>query len=431
MSDSSPNSTPVPTPDQSTDDRWAVLRNPDFRLLLMLRVASWMALQSQAVIVGWQIYQLKHDPLLLGLIGLAEAVPAICGSFISGHLVDTHRPIRILRLSVTALLFNSCLLWFAVSPLAALETDARILILFAGVFISGAARCFTGPAVFTVVPQIVSRKQFAASSAWSSSSFQMATIVGPAFIGLVYGEFGALAAFGFPVAFQIFAFSCSLALSKKTAALRSDRAHEPFLKSVGAGLRFTFGHRVLLSAMTLDMFSVLFGGAVAVLPIYADRILHVGASGLGMLRAAPAIGSIVISLTLAVRPMRVISGRTLLLVVAAFGLATLGFAVSTNFYIAIAFLALTGIVDGVSMVIRQTILQLLTPQEMRGRVSSVSSVFITSSNEIGAFESGVAARMMGLVPSVIFGGVMTLVVVATTAWFAPELGRTRLDTTQD
>ena len=196
---------------------------------------------------------------------------------------------------------------------------------------------------------------------------------------------------------------------------------EPFAQSVKTGIRFVWHDKVLLSAMTLDMFSVLFGGAVAVLPIYADQVLHVGATGLGILRSAPALGSLLILLLLGLRPLKVISGKMLLWVVAGFGLTTLLFGISTNFTLSLIFLAASGAFDGVSMVIRSTILQLRTPDHVRGRVSAVSTVFITSSNEIGAFESGFAAKVLGLVPSVAFGGVMTLLIVAATALFYPEL----------
>ena len=408
--------------------RWAVLQISDFRIILTTRLSAWLGLQMQAVIVGWQIYQLRPDPLLLGMIGLAEAIPAIACSFVSGHMVDVRRPASVLRLSLTTLFFNSILLCVAVAPQIRASEDARIALLFAAVFISGAGRSFTSPAVFSLMPQVVSRSLIAPASAWHSSMFQIATITGPALGGLIYATFGAQVAFAMPLFFMSIALFAVNLLSKKTRELRSQGTHEPFLQSIRSGLRFAFGQRVLLSTMALDMFSVLFGGAIAVLPIYADQVLGVGSTGLGLLRAAPAVGSIIIAFTMALRPMRVISGRTLLWAVAGFGVSTLLFAVSTNFLLSLICLAATGAFDGVSMIIRQTILQLLTPDHMRGRLSSISSVFITSSNEIGAFESGVAAKALGLVPSVLFGGAMTLIVVAATAVFAPELRKTRITT---
>jgi hypothetical protein len=256
--------------------------------------------------------------------------------------------------------------------------------------------------------------------------YQFASILGPAIGGLTYGFSTPAIAFALPFVLQGIALIMAGTLSSHALALRVESEREPFLRSVSSGIRFAFGHKVLLSTMSLDMFSVLFGGAVAVLPMFADQVFKTGSAGLGLLRAAPSVGSVIVATFLALRPFKVISGRTLLIVVAGFGLATIGFGLTTNFYLALLFLAVAGAFDGVSMVIRSTILQLLTPATMRGRVSSLNSVFITSSNEIGAFESGVAARLMGLVPSVVFGGAMTLVVVAATAWLVPGLGRTRI-----
>jgi MFS family permease len=385
-----------------------------------------MALLMQAVIVGWQIYQIKPDPLLLGLVGLAEAVPAIGCSFISGHLVDVHRPATVLKLSLIVLFLNACLLWIAVAPFFPFANDLRLSLLFLAVFISGAARSFGGPAVFSMIPKIVPRPILPAAAAWSSSVYQFASIIGPVVGGLAYGNLGPLVAFALPAAVLIAAFLSVLFLSSETRNSRNNHHREPLFISISNGLKFAFGHNVLLSTMTLDMFSVLFGGAVAVLPIYADQILHVGSQGLGLLRAAPALGSVVVAFLIALFPLRTISGKTLLLAVAGFGVATFFFAISTNFVLSFIFLAASGACDGLSMVIRSTILQLLTPDHMSGRVSSVSTVFITSSNEIGAFESGVAARAMGLVPSVIFGGIMTLVVVIATAFVSPGLRKTRI-----
>lgn len=407
--------------------RGSVFEIPDFKILVFTRLCMYTALQTQAVIVGWQIYQMRKDPLLLGLIGLAEAIPAIGSAFVSGHFVDVKRPAKIYQWSMFMLFLNSSMLFVAISPFVPLTDDGRIALLFSAIFLSGAARSFATPSVYSLVPQIVGRARIAESAAWHGSIYQVATIVGPTVGGLLYGFLGPQIAFAIPVLLLSFAFSTTYLLSPEAKRLRSNSAHEPFLKSIAAGIQFAFGNKVLLSAMALDMFSVLFGGAVAVLPIFADQILHVGSTGLGFLRAAPSFGSIIVGLAFAVRPMRVISGRTLLLVVAGFGLSTLAFALTTNFWLALFFLAASGAFDGVSMVIRSTIEQLLTPDHMRGRVSSVSSVFITSSNEIGAFESGVAAKIMGLVPSLLFGGAMTLVVVVVTAWLVPSLRHTRID----
>ncbi|MES2963292.1 MAG: MFS transporter [Bdellovibrionota bacterium] len=400
---------------------------PDFRALFLTRFSASMALNVQAVIVGWQVYKLQPDPLLLGLIGLTEAIPAIGCAFFSGHIVDTHRPVRVYRWSLLALLFNTILLWTAVWEHTPFDDFQRLVLLFTGVFISGAARSFGTPSVYSLVPRVVPRSLLGAAAAWNSSSYQFASIVGPVVGGLAFGFLGAEFTFAIPVILVAIAMSMTLALSPNIRSFKSDHEREPFLKSIKAGIDFAFGHKVLLSTMTLDMFSVLFGGAVAVLPVFADQVFHTGSQGLGVLRAAPAIGSVLVGVWLAMKPMRVISGRTLLLVVAGFGLATIGFAISGHFVIALVFLAFSGVFDGISMVIRSTLLQILAPEHMRGRIAALSSVFITSSNEIGAFESGVAARFLGLIPSVLFGGTMTLVVVATTWLKVPALARTRID----
>lgn len=404
-----------------------ILKIKDFRLLLLTRFMISFALQANAVIVGWQIYKLTNDPLLLGLIGLTEAVPAITSSFFSGHIVDISKPAKVHHISLFVMMINTFFILSAVVPHFGIHDNVRLIMLFVGVFISGAARSFTGPSVFSLISQIVPKPLLPAAAALNSSGFQFAAISGPALIGLIYGFFGPVVAFSVPCFFATFAFISAGFISPKTDALASKPRREPFLQSLKAGIKFAFGHKVLLSTMSLDMFSVLFGGATAVLPVFADKVFHTDSTGLGILRAAPAIGSVIISLYLGLRPMKVISGRRLLFVVAGFGLAILGFALSKNFYLALFFLSLSGLFDGVSMVIRGTILQLLTPDNMRGRVSALSSMFIISSNEIGAFESGVAAKYLGLIPSVIFGSIMTLFVVGTVAVVVPELNETKIE----
>lgn len=404
-----------------------VLKIRDFQVLFLTRILVSMSLQAQAVIVGWQIYKIRPEPLLLGLMGLVEAVPAIGCSFISGHMVDIHKPARIYQLGILAMVFNTCLIWYAAST-SLLHADLRLILLYVGIFISGAARSFTAPAVFSLIPQVIPRSMIPSASAWNSSAYQFAAIVGPSLGGLVYGFAGAKVAFSLPPLFMVLALLGTEVLSKTAKGLKSAVEREPFLKSIRAGIRFAFQNKTLFSTMTLDMFSVLFGGAIAMLPIFADQVLHVGSSGLGILRAAPSVGSAFVLLYLGIRPLKVISGKMLLLVVGGFGLATIFFAVSNTLPLALFFLTVGGAFDGISMVIRGTILQLLTPDHMRGRVSALSSVFITSSNEIGAFESGVAAKLLGLVPSVVFGGFMALVVVAVTAWTTPQLLETNIDT---
>jgi len=406
-----------------------ILKIKDYRYLLFTYFLIIIALQVQAVIVGWQIYQINKDPLLLGLIGLTEAIPAIGCSFFAGHCVDISKPVTIFRLSLFIILLNTLMIFSTVIPGLHWTQTMQLLILFCGIFISGAARSFTSPAQFSLVPQIVPRSLLSAAAAFGSSGYTFAAIIGPAMGGLVYGFIGPVWAFGLPCAFALIAFVASHFLSDETKNLQSHHpgsVREPMLQSIRSGMKFIIKEKVLISTMALDMFSVLFGGAVAVLPIFADQVFHVGSSGLGLLRAAPAVGSVLISVYLALRPMKVISGSRLLFVIAGFGVMMVLFATTQSFLLALLFLALSGVFDGINMVIRGTIKQLLTPDHMRGRVSSLSTVFTTSSNEIGAFESGVAAKFLGLGTSVIFGGVMTLLVVAIVTVISPQLRRTKM-----
>jgi MFS family permease len=391
----------------------AVLRNRDFRLLLGTRLFGAMALQGQSVIVGWQIYSLTHSTFLLGLAGLAEAAPALlCGLF-AGHVVDSNRPYRVFFLCVSGLILNMLFLFLLGGGVIAPPAGNLVEWIFGGVFFSGIIRSFLMPSSFTLQSQIVPRAQMAAGSAWLSSAFQVAAVTGPAVAGLIYGGYGARTAWLLPISLMSIEFLLVCAIGRIHRHYRSQEKREPAVQSIKAGWRFIFSNRVLLSIMALDMFAVLFGGAVAMLPAFADQILHTGSQGLGLLRASPAAGSIVTALFLALIPMKKIYARSLLWVITGFGLSL--------------FLALSGAFDSVSMVIRGTLMQLLTPDAMRGRVSSVNSMFIISSNEIGAFESGAAASLLGLVPSIVIGGIGTLVVVATTAILSPKLRRLVVD----
>ena len=404
------------------------LKIKDFRTLLITRGLLTMTLQIQAVIVGWQIYQIKKSALLLGLIGLTEAIPAISMAFFAGHLVDVYKPTKVYRLSLLAIMFNTLFIFSSVAPLFKMGENLSLLILFTGIFISGAARAFASPSIFSLIPQIVPRSSFSSAAAFNSSIHTFAAIIGPALGGLIYGFAGPTWAFAVPCFLSLIALYKSTTFSPDLLNRPVTGLREPMVKSILAGMNFVKNQKVLLSTMMLDMFSVLFGGVVAILPIFADKVFGVGAAGLGFLRAAPAMGSVLVTIVLALRPMRKISGARLSQVILGFGVCTILFALTSNYYLALFFLAMTGVFDGVSMVIRGTLMQLLTPDHIRGRVSSLSSIFITSSNEIGAFESGLMASILGLIPSVIFGGSMTIIVVALVALLAPELNKTELET---
>jgi len=398
-----------------------VLKNADFRRLMLTRLCGIFALQAQAVIVGWQVYSLTKDPLMLGLVGLTEAIPAIIFSLFAGHIVDKSRPHHVFRLCLAVHCAISLLLLLVAGGLIGAGNPTIHIALFACVFLSGLTRSFIMPASFTLLSRIVPRHNMPAASAWMTSGFQLAAITGPAIAGLVYAGYGATVAWCIPLFFLVVAVVLISGISREHRLFKNHDSREPALQSIRAGWRFVVGNKVLLPVMALDMFAVLFGGAVAILPVFADQILHTGSEGLGLLRASPAMGSIITALYFALKPMKTIRGARLLFVISGFGICMLGFALSTSFFAAAFFLAMSGAFDSVSMVIRSTLMQLLIPDTMRGRVSSLNGMFIISSNEIGAFESGVAASVMGLVPSLIFGGGMTLLIVAGTTIFSPQL----------
>jgi MFS family permease len=406
----------------------AVFRNLDFRRLLAARTLGMFGLQAQAVIVGWQVYTLTNSVFMLGMIGLIEAVPAIICSLFSGHVVDISRPHRIYVITIASLASLSASLLIVAGGLIETSPNFTLYFLFACVFLSGVARSFIAPASFTLQARIVDKKDVAAGSAWMSGGFQCAAIGGPAIAGLIYGGYGAQVAWMIPASALTLALIMALSMSKPHRHHKNSNTREPAAQSIKAGWSFILKHPLLLSVMTLDMFAVLFGGAVAILPAFADQVLHIGSEGLGLLRASPAIGSILTALTMALNPMKQVRARTLLWVVTGFGGCMIGFGLSTSFWSASFFLALSGVFDSVSMVIRGTLMQLLIPDTMRGRVSAVNSMFIVSSNEIGAFESGVAAAFFGLVPSILFGGAMTLLIVTGTALISPQLRRMVIST---
>jgi MFS family permease len=402
----------------------SVLKLRNFRMLLMTRMFVMTALQAQSVIVGWQIYSLTKSAFLLGLTGLAEAVPAISCALVAGHVVDNGHPHKIYIGCTAALMLNTLLLMVFAGGFAPIDHQTLLYLLFGGVFFSGLARSFTAPASFTLLSQIVKREEMPSATAWNGTGFQIAAIGGPAIAGIVYGGYGPKA-WLLPALLMMGAFIAVNGI--KLGALVRGEKRENAIKSIRAGWKFIWTHKVLLSMMSLDMFAVLFGGATAMLPAYADQVLHVGSEGLGALRAAPAIGAVGMTLMLALKPMKHLSAARLLWVVAAFGVCMIGFGASTNFWLSLFFLALSGMFDSINMTIRGTLMQLLTPDNMRGRVSSISSMFIISSNEIGAFESGTAARLLGLVPSVILGGIGTLIVCGAIAVLSPAFRRTVVD----
>ena len=401
-------------------DPYAALRVENYRRFIVSTLTMTLSSQIQAVVVAWQIYDITHDPLSLGLMGLAEALPYIGVSLFAGHAADRFSRYR-LAIAALAVLLGCSLSLLAFNLIPGFLPRFGALPFYAVIFASGIARSFLQPARNALGAEIVERSLYASAVAWRSSTWQTAAVVGPALGGLIYG-------FSSPrVAYIADAIMMMVAL---WAFSSIDYEHRPvhldtrsMTESLGAGLRFVFRESVLLSALTLDLFSVLLGGAEALLPVFADQILHVGPQGLGLLRAAPAAGAVVASVYLAHRPPFKRAGRTLLISVATFALCIVGFGFSRSFAFSLGLLAISGMADNVSVLIRSTLLQVLTPTEMLGRVTSVNSIFVGSSNELGAFESGVAARLLGTVPSVVLGGVASLGVVVAVGLSVPRLRR--------
>lgn len=400
-------------------DPYAVLRNPDYRWFILSMGLITLGLQVQGLVVAWQVYARTGDPLALGLIGLSEALPFLLVALFGGHVADRLNRLRLCMTSTLSLAFCSALLvlftWQSMSgPLS-----KEVMPIYGIIFLTGIVRAFYRPANVALGTDLLPKELYANGSTWRVSVFHGGMVIGPAVGGLVYAWRGPLMAHFLVMALLLSGFLGLLLIRYAPKPIHPREGS--IFASLGEGLRFVFSQRLLLGAISLDLFAVLFGGAVAVLPVFAKEILQTGPQGLGALRAAPAVGSVLMGLTMAHLPPLRRAGRTLLICVASFGVAMIAFALSRSFLLSLLLLAASGAVDNVSVVLRSTLLQMVTPAHMLGRVSSVNQVFIGSSNEIGAFESGVAARLLGLVPSVVFGGCMTLLVVAFTSWKVPEL----------
>ena len=401
-------------------DPYAALRHRDFRWYIVSLFCMTIASQLQAVVVGWQVYEITHDPLSLGLIGLAEALPFIAIALPAGYLADrwNRRTISVAALVVLAFCSLS-LLMFSATP--GLLRRVGVLPIYVVIFASGIARSFLQPARQALGAEIVPRAAYENAAAWRSSGWQTAAVVGPAVGGLLYGFSGAVTSYAVDAVLMVGAFLAFLLIRYQPDERAPERVS--VFASLVTGLRFVRHEPVILGALSLDLFSVFLGGAEALLPVFASEILKVGPQGLGILRAAPAAGAVIMSIYLAHRGPVERAGRAMLLAVATFAVAIIGFGLSKSFTLSLLLLGVSGMADNVSVVIRSTLLQLLTPPEMLGRVSAVNSVFIGSSNELGAFESGVAAKLLGTVPAVVLGGASALLVVGLTARMVPRLRR--------
>jgi MFS family permease len=393
-------------------EAFAVIHVRNFRFYLFYRIFMTMASLMQSVIVGWQIYAISHNVLWLGFIGLAEVIPQVSISLFAGHYIDLWNRRKIVNYTTLLLILGAVILLIYSSNTVYFSEKYGIIPIFVTIFLTGLARGILGPAQVALLGQLVPRNLYANAATWNSANWQVAAVMGPAIGGLVYGFWGIIPAYS--LVLGLYTLSFFMIMLIRVGRHEVIETAEGVFTRIKSGISFVFKTPELLGAFALDMFAVLFGGAVAMLPVFASDILHIGPQGLGLLRACPAIGATLMAFVLMFRPPMKDTGKILFICVSGFGLCMIGFGLSKSFILSGLLLIISGAFDNVSVVIRGTILQLFTPDDMRGRVASVNSIFIGSSNELGAFESGVTAKLMGLVTSVVFGGIMTLAVVFTT-----------------
>jgi MFS family permease len=410
-------------------DPYAALRIREFNIFLFVRFLLVFGWSMQFIVIEWQVYSITKDPLSLGIIGLMEIIPAFSMALFAGHIVDQKEKRNLLALCTGAFSLISLGLFLLTSDevVNGWSTNSVLYCIYGLVFFGGFLRSFFGPTIFSLVALLVPKKIYHNAATWSSSTWKTASVSGALcggfFISWIDVDNTLLLVFILVILSLIFTF-----LIKKKPILNK-KIGEPITESLKAGVKFVFSNKAVLGALTLDMIAVLFGGTVAILSVFAQDILKVGPEGFGLLNASISIGSIVTMLLTTYIPINKNTGKKMLISVFIFGLSIIAFGLSSIFWVSLLALFVSGAADGISMVIRQTILQLKTPDEMRGRVSSVNSMFVGSSNELGAFESGLAAKILGPVAAVVFGGTMTIITVATTAVVSPTIRN--LDLTAD
>ena len=406
---------------QITSDPFAAVRIPEYKNLVLGRFTFIMALRMMSTLVGWWVYELTRDPFAIGLIGLSEVIPALSMALYSGHVIDISEKRKLLLKCIFFYICAASILLFLSTPFIhdIVRTNHLTYFIYAVIFCTGIIRSFAGPSFSALIATIVPRQYLQNATTWSQGSWLSASVTGHAMGGFLIALLGNMGTMIIICSLLIIAFFILTRLKPKPALQQNGEKRT--WESVKEGLRFVFKTKELLAALSLDMFAVLFGGAVAMVPVYAKDILKIGPIGFGWLNAAIDIGAICIVVLLTIAPLKKAQGKKLLMVVGGFGICIILFALSKWFILSFFALMIAGMLDGVSVVVRGTLMQLKTPDHMRGRVSSVSSMFINSSNELGQFESGVAARILGVVPSVVFGGCMTLAIVIITWFKAPTL----------
>jgi MFS family permease len=392
-----------------------------FRLYQIARFCIVFCTEMQSVAVGWQVYEITHRPLDLGLTGLAQFLPGVLLFLVAGHVADRFDRRNLLTLCYVGFATSSTLLLLVALNVEYLHRAGSVAPIFAILCLVGAVRSFSMPASRALLPQLVPEEQFQSAVAWNSSIFQFATILGPAMGGVLYAfSRGPAAVYATALAAGTIAVLTTLRIKVQSPP----RVREPFsLRTVFAGFRYIWVHKLVFGSISLDLFAVLLGGAVALLPVYAKEILVTGPWGLGLLRSAPGIGAAVMALLIAYKPIRRRAGATMLWCVAGFGVFTIVFGLSRNIVLSMISLCFVGAADMVSVVVRGVLIQIETPDEMRGRVNAVDMIFIGASNELGEFESGLAAQWFGAVPAVVLGGIGAIVVTVLWAWMFPELRR--------
>jgi len=390
-----------------------------FRLFQIARFGIVFCTEMQSVAVGWQVYEITKRPLDLGLTGLVQFFPGVLLFLVAGHVADRFDRRKLLTLCYAGYALSSGLLLVLSLRAEVLYRSGSVAPIFVILFFVGIVRCFSMPSSRALLPQLVPEEQLASAVAWNSSVFQCATILGPAIGGLLYAFFRGPAAV---YAAALFAGATSVLTTLRIRTQSPPRPREPFsLEAVFAGFRYISEHKLIFGTISLDLFAVLLGGAVALLPVYAREILHTGPWGLGLLRSAPGIGAAVMALLIAYQPIRRRAGRTMLWSVALFGVFTIVFGISRSLSVSLAALFFAGAADMVSVVVRGVLIQIKTPDEMRGRVNAVDMIFIGTSNGLGEFESGLAAQWLGAVPAVVLGGLGTILVTVLWARLFPEL----------
>ena len=408
-------------PAEPAESALTLLARPGFSLLLAYRICAMLSYQIVAVTVGWHIYEVTRNPFSLGLVGLAEVLPFFCVAPFAGYLVD-HLPRRRLGMVAASGLVLTAVVLTAVAQ--GWLPFHGVWPIYPAIAVTGMVPALLSPIYNALFARVLERQQYARGAGLGAVVFQAGMVAGPALGGLLVAWGGKGVAYGVAVVVALIAVGC-LAVLRVSEPVHTGPA-APIFKSIAEGGRFVLGNRIMVGAMALDMFSVLLGGVVAMLPAFLHEILHHGPEGLGILRAAPALGSVCVGLWLARRPLQRNAGRVLLFAVAGFGLCVIGFGLSHSFWLSALILLFYGAFDGVSVVVRSTILQLATPEEMRGRVSSINGIFISSSNELGAFYAGTMAKLLGLAPAVVLGGFAVLSVAGITAWKNPTLRRLNL-----